>query len=161
MDQLRGSRPLRYHAPGEMGPSERYLNQAVFEDLRDRRPKLLLILQHARDLPQNGFRRLDYVAYFSRDPRIASMLQRYQLVADLGDFVVYERIADGMARTGRPPGVQPGTRDIIQAGQTGRGHLPASDPGFLVAVLAFVISAVWASIAEKARSSGQIATRSA
>jgi hypothetical protein len=161
IDQLRGSRPLRYHALGEMSPSERYLNQAVLEDLRDQRPKLLIILQHARDLPANGLRRLDYVAYFSRDPRIASMLQRYQLVADLGDFVVYERIAVGMAPTGRPPSVQPGTRDIVQSGQAGRAPDRARDPGLLLAVLAFVISAFWASIAEKARSSGQMATRSA
>jgi hypothetical protein len=161
MDQLMGSRPLRYRAPGEMGPSERYLNQAVLQDLRDRRPKLLLVLQHARDLPSNGFRRLDYVGYFSRDPEIASLLRRYQLVADLGDFLVYERLADGMARTGRPPSVQPGTRDIVQAGGSGRAPARARDPVLLLAMLAFGISAFRVTSAEKARSSGQMAARSA
>jgi hypothetical protein len=159
MDQLRGSRPLRYHAPDEMSPSERYLNQAVLEDLRNQRPKLLIILQHARDLPANGLRRLDYVAYFSRDPRTASMLQRYQSVADLGDFVIYERIADGMTRTGRPPSVQPGTRDIVQARQTGGAygvHARVNDPAFLLPLLVFVISAIFASISESSRGSAQV-----
>jgi hypothetical protein len=161
MDQLKSSRPLRYRAPGEMSPSERYLNQAVFEDLRDQRPKLLVVLQHARDLPANGFRRLDYVAYFSRDPRIASMLDRYQLVADLGDFVVYERIADGMARSGPSPGVQPGTRDIVPARQAGGVPVRIGDPGFLLALFAFVVSAILASMAEKARVAAQAAPESA
>ena len=161
MDQLKGSRPLRYNAPGEMGLSERYLNQAVREDLRDQQPKLLVVLQHARDLPANGFRRLDYVAYFSRDPRIASILERYQLVADVGDFKVYQRVANGMVRSGRPPGVQPGTRDVVQPRQAGRSHFRISDPGFLVALLAFVVSAIFASIAEKSRPSARVAPGSA
>jgi hypothetical protein len=161
MEQLKSSRPLRYHDPGEMGPSERYLNQAVLEDLRDQRPKLLVVLQHARDLPVNGFRRLDYVAYFSRDSRIASIFERYQLVADTGDFEVYERIADGAARSGRPPSGQPGTRDIVPAGQARGVHPTNHDPAFLLALLAFVISAVCASIAEKGRLSPQAAPESA
>jgi hypothetical protein len=161
MDQLRSSRPLRYHTPGEMSPSERYLNQAVLGDLRDQRPKLLVILRHARDLPVNGFRRLDYVAYFSRDPRIASTLDRYQLVANTGDFEVYERIAEGTARSGHPPSIQPGTRDIVPAGQAGGMHLHIHDPGVLLALLAFVISAICAFIAEKGRLSPQVAPKSA
>jgi hypothetical protein len=144
-----------------MSPSERYLNQAVFEDLRDQRPKLLVVLQHARDLPANGFRRLDYVAYFSRDPRIASVLDRYEWVADLGDFVVYQRIAEGAVRSGPPPSVQPGTRDIVPAPQAAGLHLRGSDPGFLLALLAFVVSAIFASGAEKARAAGQVAPESA
>ncbi len=151
MDQLKGSAPLRYRAPGEMSPSERYLNQAVFEDLRDRRPKLLLILQHARDLPANGFRRLDYVAYFSRDPRIATILQQYQLVADLGDFVVYERIPAGAARSARAPGVQAGTRDIVPHRQQAGARGGMGEPGFLLALLAFVAGAIFATIMEKGR----------
>jgi hypothetical protein len=144
-----------------MSPSERYLNQAVFEDLRDQRPKLLVVLQHARDLPVNGFRRLDYVAYFGRDPRIAGILDRYQRVADLGDFVVYERIADGTARSGPSPSPQPGTRDIVQSRQAGGVHVRFGNPGFLLALLAFVVSAVFASGAEKARASARAAPESA
>ena len=153
MDQLAGSAPLRYHAPDEMSPSERYLNQAVFEDLRDQRPKVLVVLQHARDLPVNGFRRLDYVAYFRRDPRIAGLLDRYQLRADLGDFLVYERIPEAQARAESPPTVQPATRDIVQAGAVRGAHGRSRDPAFVLALLAFVISAILASIAEKRRAS--------
>jgi hypothetical protein len=161
MDQLKGNAPLRYHSPAEMSPSERYMNEAVLEDLRDRRPKLLAILQHARDLPVNGFRRLDYVAYFSRDPRIARILERYELVADVGDFVVYERVADDATPSGPPPSVRPGTRDIIQAGQPGGAHGRFKDPGFLLALLVFVVSAICASIAEQGRLPPQVAPGSA
>lgn len=161
MDQLKSSRPLRYRAPGEMSPSERYLNQAVLEDLRDRRPRLLVILQHARDLPANGFRRLDYVGYFGRDPRIASMFRQYQLVADLGDFTVYERIAEGAARSAPSPAVRPGTRDIVPARTAGGMLVRDRDWWSLLALLAFVVSAVFASIAEKVRPSLQVTPESA
>ena len=161
MDQLAGSAPLRFHAPDEMSPSERYLNQAVFEDLRDQRPKVLVVLQHARDLPGNGFRRLDYVAYFRRDPRIAALLDRYQFRADLGDFLVFERIPEAQARAESPPTVQPATRDIVQAGAVRGAHGRSRDPVFVLALLAFVISAVLASIAEKGRAPAQVTPGSA
>ena len=160
IDQLRSARPLRYHQPAAMSPSERYLNQAVFEDLRDHRPKLLVVLQHARDLPANGFRRLDYVAYFSRDPRIAGLLDRYQLVADVGDFVVYERIAEGAVRSAPPPTVRPGTHDILQPQGAGTAPLRTGDPAFLLALLAFVASAIVASAAEKYPTAAGIAPES-
>ena len=151
IDQLRSDRPLRYHEPAEMGPSERYLNQAVFEDLRDQRPRLLVVLQHARDLPANGFRRLDYVAYFSRDARIAGILDRYQQVADVGDFVVYELVPEGAVRTGPPPSVRPGTLDILQPRQAGTVPVRSGHAGFLLALCAFLVSAVVAAIAERPR----------
>jgi hypothetical protein len=150
MDQLQGSRPLRYHDPSEMSPSERYLNEAVFEDLRDQRPKVLVILQPARDLPMNGFRRLDYVAYFGRDPRIASLFDRYQLVANLGDYAVYERIPEGEARAQSPPTVRPATHDIVLAGAAGGARAEVRDPWPLVTLLAFVISTFLAFRAERA-----------
>jgi hypothetical protein len=141
-----------------MSPSERYLNQAVLEDLRDQRPRLLVILRHARDLPGNGFRRLDYVTYFRRDPRIAAIFDRYERVADLGDFVVYERIPDGLARSERPPSVEPGTRDIVRA-PTGRRDLAVHDPSnwlAALAVLTFIVTVIAASILEARRVSPRI-----
>jgi len=158
MDQLRGSRPLRYHAPGEMGPSERFLNQAVLEDLRDEHPKLLVVLKHARDLPANGFRRLDYVAYFSRDPRIARLLDRFQLVAEVGDFLVYEWVPDGVERTGPAPAVRPGTQDVIVTHRADE-PLRLGDPTFLLAVLAFAIGATLAWFAERGRAGASAASR--
>ena len=151
MDQLTGNAPLRYHEPDEMGPSERFLNQAVFEDLRDQRPKVLIILQSARDLPINGFRRLDYVAYFRRDPRIAAQLDRYELKADLGDYLVYERLPEAQARAASPPTVQPQTRDIVQAGPAGGAHSRIRDRAFVLALLTFVISVIFLSVAERRR----------
>jgi hypothetical protein len=151
MEQLKRSHPLRYHAPSEMSPSERYLNQAVLEDLRDRRPGVLVILQHARDLPTNGFRRLDYVGYFSRDSRIAVLLDRYQLVADLGDFRVYERLADGAARTSPAPGITPGAHDVVPVRRGAGLPVRIGNSGFLLAVLVFIIGATVAGLAEKSR----------
>jgi hypothetical protein len=139
LEALKSSRPLRYHEKGEMSPSERYLNQAVLDDLREHRPKLLLVLQHARDLPVNGLRRLDYVAYFGRDPGIAQIFRNYHLIADLGDYRLYERAPSGLVGSGPPPSVTPGTRDVIR-GDGGGVQLRFSDPSFLLALLVFLIS---------------------
>jgi hypothetical protein len=151
MDQLRGAAPLRFRTLRDMTPSERFLNQAVFEDLRDRRPKLLLVLQHARDLPENGFRRLDYIGYFARDPRIAGVLDRYQLLADLGDFKVYERVSDGAARSAPPPLVEPGTRDVARAPRRGGPTLGFGDGPVLLALLAFLVSVAVTGMIERGR----------
>jgi hypothetical protein len=151
MDQLKDRRPLRYHEPRGMSASERYMVEGVFQDIRDHRPKLLLVLQHARDLRENGFRRLDYIGYFSRDPRIARLFERYQLVADLGDFVVYERLAEGAVRSGPPPRTQPGDRDIVPARLAGRAPLRVADPAALLALGSLLITGVLATLAEKGR----------
>ena len=140
LDQLKQDRPLRYHDPSEMSPSERYLNKAVLEDL-ERRPKLLLVLRPARDLPINGYRRLDYVAYFSRVPEIAKILQQYQLVADAGDYLVYERIPPLAQRTDPAPTARPGTQDVVVTREAG-ASLRLGDPGLLIAILTFLGSFV-------------------
>ena len=161
MEQLKSSRPLRYHSPDQMSSTERYLNQAVFEDLRDHRPKLLIILQHARDLPKNGFRRLNYVAYFSRDPRIARILERYQLVTGLGGYLIYERLPGGAERTGPPPRVQPGILDVAQGPNVGSVPAPIRDPGFRLALLVFVVGVIFASLTERGRAAAEVAPDSA
>ena len=153
MDQLTADGPLRYRSPSEMSPSERFLNQAVFEDLRDQRPKVLIILQSARDVPINGFRRLDYVAYFRRDPRIAAQLDRYQLAADLGDYLVYERIPEAQALAASPPTVQPQTRDLLQAGPADEARGWIRNPVFALVLVVFSGSVLWLTIAEKRRAS--------
>jgi hypothetical protein len=150
MEQLRADRPLRFHAPAEMSRSERFLNQGVLADLRERRPKLLVVLQHGRDVPANGFRRLDYLAYFGRDPAIARELARYQLVADLGDFEVFERLAAGAPRSGRAPAAEPGTRDVIPTRSGVSARLGAGDLGPLLPLLAFLVSAILAARGERA-----------
>jgi hypothetical protein len=127
------------------------MNRAVLEDLRDQRPKLLVILKHARDLPRNGFRRLDYVAYFSRDPGIARLLADYQLVGDVGDHLVYERIPDGAARTAPPPGITPGTRDVLPVARGEGQPLRLGDAQSLLALLAFATGASLAALAGRTR----------
>jgi hypothetical protein len=147
--QLKEDRPLTYHDAAEMSPSERYLNRAVLEDLR-RRPKLLLVLRPARDVPSNGYRRLDYVAYFSRVPEIARLLRDYQLVAETGEYLVYERAQAGVERTGLAPTATPGTRDIIVTREAGTS-LRFGDPRLLVAALTFFGSLITTGLSGRGR----------
>jgi len=161
MDQLKGTQPLRYHTPSEMSPSERFLNRAVLEDLQDQRPKLLIVLQHARDLPINGFRRLDYVAYFGRDPRIKRIFEDYQLVTELEGYVVYERVTAGAQRTAPPPTVHAGTQDVVQGPRVGSVPARIRDPAFQFALAAFVVIAIVAGLTEKANASVRVGPRSA
>jgi hypothetical protein len=135
-DELQEDRPLRYHQISEMSPSERYLNRAVVEDL-ERRPKLLLVFRPARDLPVNGYRRLDYVAYFSRVPEIRRILQEYQLVSETGDYLVYQWTPSEAGRPGPTPGASPGTRDIVVTRESG-ASLRLGDPRLLLAVVIFL-----------------------
>jgi hypothetical protein len=137
--ELADSAPLRYRAPGEMGPAERYLNQAVLDDFRARRPELLIVFRNARDIPANGLRRLDYLAYFGRNPTMAQQLRQYQLVAELGDYRVYQRLAPGARRVGPPPAPEPGTRDVLQVQEQGV-QLRLADPTLVIAALAFLVS---------------------
>lgn len=113
LDALHRPGPLEYHVPAEMSPSERYLNQAVREDLEAGRPRLLIVYRAARDRPSNGYRRLDYVAYFSRDPRIARVFTHYERVARTGDYDVFERVPEGVALTGPPMVPETPTQDIL------------------------------------------------
>lgn len=148
MEELKSEEPLRYHDEREMSAVEQYLNRAVLEDLREHRPKLLVVFRHARDQPVNGLRRLDYVAYFARNPGIARILEGYQLIAELGDYMVYESVPPGQERAAPPPAVTPGTQDVIEIQQSGV-HLRISDPTFIVAALTFLISLVTIAIVER------------
>jgi hypothetical protein len=149
LDALKSDRPLRYREEREMRPSERYLNRSVLEDLRQR-PKLLIVLRHARDLPVNGYRRLDYVAYFSRDPRITQVFQEYQLIAEMGDYLVYEWAPIGARRAGVPPTVNPGTHDVVLT-QEGGAQLRFGDASFPIAVLTFLFSLLAVGMSERGR----------
>jgi len=155
LDALKSSRPLRYHDPAEMSPSERFLNRAVREDLQTNQPALLLILRHARDLPANGYRRLNYVAYFGRDSTVARILAGYQLVGDVGDYAVYERVPDGAARSGPAPSSEPGTHDVLRPAM-GDARLQVRDPTTVAAVLTFLIilSTVLVGDVRRAKSAG-------
>ncbi len=150
LDQLGGDAPLRYHADSEMSPSERYLNQAVLGDLKTHQPRLLIVFKPARDLPVNGLRRIDYLAYFGRDPRFEEIFREYEFVADLGDYLVYQRIQPGAARSGPPPAPTPGTQDITTVRESGV-RLRLADPSLLVALAAFLAGLLAAWIGERRR----------
>lgn len=137
LEALKSDAPLRYRRPDEMSPTERYMNLTVLEDLR-RRPKLLLVFRPARDLPTNGYRRLDYIAYFSRHPAIARILGEYELVARTGDYLIYQWIQPGARRTGLPPMITPASADIVPAPEAG-ARLRFGDPRPLVAFLSFLL----------------------
>jgi len=90
--ELMSGRPLVYRDRAAMGPAERFLNDAMYEDMARARPTLLVV---ERPLPAGGnpVRRLDYLAYFRRDPRLARLLADFRKIRDVGDFEVYERVA--------------------------------------------------------------------
>jgi hypothetical protein len=135
MDQLRSDAPLVFRTPSEMGPAERYLNDAVAEDLSRFRPDLLVVLRAGPDRREMGIRRLDYLAYFSRDSRIAPSISEYGWLADVDEYRVYHRgRAVGMAE---PSAAAAATDVAVSAGWDGLRGVRL-DPGVLVGLLIFV-----------------------
>jgi hypothetical protein len=143
-DALGADAPLRYHEPSEMAPTERFLWDAVRSDLMDARPSLLLVLKPARDLPRNGLRRLNYIEYFGRDPDLARLFDRYELVATQREYLVYQEIPAGGARTGPPPTAKLETGDVLVGTLSGM-RIQLADPGFAAGVMLFALS--WGVIA--------------
>lgn len=151
-DRLHDKGALRFHARDAMGPAERYLNDAVYEDLIRHRPDVLMVLEHARDLPENAVRRLDYVGYFARDPRIAAQLREYRFAEEVGQYRRYRLYVRGGAsdRSRPPPISKPGTHDVLRAEVTGRRAF-LSDSEFLLHLLIFLVLASLAYGAERGR----------
>ncbi|MGH2404566.1 MAG: hypothetical protein ACRDGN_08880, partial [bacterium] len=104
--------PLRYHRAEVMPPQERYLNQAVREDLLRARPRLLLVMRPARDVKTNYLRRIHYIEYFGRDPELNRFFGDYQRVAVKGEYDVYERLGPAGKRVGDPPSRTAGSLDV-------------------------------------------------
>jgi hypothetical protein len=140
-DQLYAPAPLRFHAAEAMGAAERYLNEAVQQDLARHRPDLLMVLRHGRDVPRNSLRRIDYLGYFSRDPRIAAELERYRFVEEVGEYRLYVRAASA-DRPGTPPRSEPGQYDVAGPEEGTEGRMLLADRGFLLASMLFLILVV-------------------
>jgi hypothetical protein len=136
-DQLEAERPLHYNNPHSMSPGERYLNECVLADLTVNQPRLLLVLRSARDVWGNSYRRLDYLAYFGRDPRIRNVFSQYERLAYIGEYAIYRRVPPGQGRTGPPPVEEPGTLDVMRSDQQSL-QLRVRDPAFLLRLLVFV-----------------------
>jgi len=116
----------------------------VRQDLLQSRPALLLVLQPARDVPRNGLRRFQYIGYFGRDPDLARLFDRYQLIGQQGEYLVYGEIPASATRTGPPPSADPGTLDIRRGSLSGM-QLQVADPRFLAGAVLFGV--LWALIA--------------
>ncbi|HYC31628.1 MAG TPA: hypothetical protein VEB59_05020 [Gemmatimonadales bacterium] len=99
-DRTRAAEPLSYRTGPEMGPLERYLNEAVVDDLERNRPDVVVALRAAPDLPQWGLRRLDHLRYFSRDSSFARLFAEYGFVTEVGQYLVFRRLRPG--QVGRP-----------------------------------------------------------
>jgi len=149
-DQLHAPAPLRFHAPAEMDRAERYLNDAVYEDLSRNRPDVLMVLRHARDIQENTVRRVDYVAYFERDPRIAEELSQYRLAERVGEYLLYVRAASP-DQPGEPPTSEPGRYDILRPQVSDGWQALAADHGFLRDVGIYLLLAVGAYGLERRR----------
>ena len=152
-DQLHAPSPLRFHAPAEMNAAERYLNDAVYEDLTRYRPDVLMVLRHARDTQENSLRRVDYLAYFGRDPRIAGELRRYRLAEEVGQYLLYVRAASA-DQPGLPPKSEPGRYDVVRPVTSVGWQALLADPGFLPEVGVFLLLAVCAYMVERRRARG-------
>jgi hypothetical protein len=135
-DQLESERELRYNRPENMSAGERYLNEAVLADLRANQPQLLLVLRNARDMAMNGYRRLDYIAYFERDARFRKIFAQYERIGYIGEYALYRRVPPDGARTGPPPAAEPGTLDVMRSDRQSL-QLRIQDPAFLLRLVVF------------------------
>jgi hypothetical protein len=149
-DQLYAPSPLRFHLREQMGPAERYLNDAVYEDLTRYRPDVLLVLRHARDVRENAIRRVDYVGYFDRDARIAGVLRQYRLAEEVGQYLLYVRAASPN-QTGVPPRSEPGRFDVRTQHSSDGPQGLNGDPAFLLDAALFLILAGCAYAVERRR----------
>jgi hypothetical protein len=93
-DRIMADAPVRYRERAGMGELERYLNDAVVEDLAHRRPSMLIVLRPAPDRREWGLRRLDFLAYFMRDDRFARLFSRYKFKGQIGEYWIFERLPD-------------------------------------------------------------------
>jgi hypothetical protein len=136
-DALTGTEPIRYRPLAEMGPPELLLNQAVKQDLVRAQPRLLLVLRPFPDRPPFGFRRLNYIAYFGREPELAQLFARYQLIATNGQYDIYQRLDAGGARTGAAPPIAVPPLDSISRANAADRPAALVDPELIAGVLAF------------------------
>jgi hypothetical protein len=137
MDELKAGRPLRYRQPDAMPDAERYLNEAVLADLQRYQPAMLIVLRNARDLAENGYRRLDYLAYFGRDPRIGRILSGYERIGLTGEYALYRQVRPGEPRTGPAPAPELATQDVLRSDRGGL-QLRIKDPAFLLRLIVFI-----------------------
>ena len=102
--------PLRYRQPEDMGALERYVLRTVVSDFKESHPLLLIVRGPGPDRPDDPtpvsferWGRLDYIAYFSRDPEFAHLFQRYTFAGTIGHYHAYRPLQPGEMRVPPPP----------------------------------------------------------
>jgi hypothetical protein len=152
-DSLAAGGALRYRPPAEMSSAERLMWDAVRADLTTARPRLLLLLRPGRDVPHNGLRRLNYVAYFGRNPDLAALLGDYQLVERQGEYLLYERVESGTPRVGPPPSSETGSLEAPRPRAPSIG-LTQLDGGTRASIAVFGV--VWIGLVVMERRRGNV-----
>jgi hypothetical protein len=107
--------PLRYHTREEMSSLERFLIDALVEDMARNRPPLALVLRPGPDRPEWGLRRLDFLGYFNRDPRFARLWAGYTYDRQVGEYWIFRRARPGEAV------VPPPARPVVTRATPARG----------------------------------------
>jgi hypothetical protein len=153
-DELHQEAPLPYRRPEEMGWQERYLFESVRTDLTSARPRVLLVLRPARDVPRNGLRRLHYIQYFSRDSALAALFSQYQLIGSYGEHDVYERVGAG-GRHAAAPDASPGTADARLARVT-EFQLGLFDAEFVAGLVTLLVLVAGSVVRARRRRSSMI-----
>ena len=85
--------PVVYHTLAERTPLEQWFVSVVLDDAERIQPSLLLI-HIPSTLPGSRDLRLDYVAYFSADPRFRALLTQYCYRGQAAGFWIYRRVAN-------------------------------------------------------------------
>jgi hypothetical protein len=110
------------------------------------------VLRHARDIRENSLRRVDYLAYFNRDPRIAEALRQFRLAERVGEYLLYVRAASP-DQPGQPPRSEPGRYDVLRPEVSDGWQALAADRRFLRDVGIYLLLALGAYIRERRRAS--------
>jgi hypothetical protein len=82
--------PFPYHDAASASEIERYLIDAVTEDLRRGDPSLIIVDQAPPSPRMPGF---GYIEYFSRDERFREIFERYALIGTVGRYQIFKRVA--------------------------------------------------------------------
>jgi hypothetical protein len=98
----------------------------------------------------NGQRRLNFVAYFDRDPQLAALLARYHFTARIGEYLFYERGEAGSVASGPLPSAVVGTLDVGRA-RLADLRFGSLDGEWLFGVALFVAAWVALAIGERRR----------
>ncbi len=138
--------PIQFHSPATESDAERFVREAVAQDIERFEPRLLIVFAAAPDSPESQVSRLDYLAYFGRDPRIASQLEYYRYLQTIGAHDVYVRATDPVGGGPIRPDRRRPTREATELAPARRS--PVVDAVGMFQLMMFVLGSVAAFAAE-------------